>query len=95
MVMEARALSTSSSLAMPLRFLCYLDEIKLIQMYSLQDEDLRQNADSITQNVFDGTKDLCGLQLQGIEKQASVGFLSYLECLRYLEVGIGHRPNTG
>jgi len=40
-----------------------------------------------TQNVFDGTKDLCGLQLQGIEKQASVGFLSYLECLRYLEVG--------
>ena len=80
---------------MPLRFLCYLDEIKLIQMYSLQDEDLRQNADSITQNVFDGTKDLCGLQLQGIEKQASVGFLSYLECLRYLEVGIGHRPNTG
>lgn len=41
---------------------------------------------SATQNVFDGTKDLCGLQLQGIEKQASVGFLSYLECLRYLEV---------
>ena len=43
---------------------------------------------SATQNVFDGTKDLCGLQLQGIEKQASVGFLSYLECLRYLEVNI-------
>lgn len=42
---------------------------------------------SATQNVFDGTKDLCGLQLQGIDKQASVGFLSYLECLRYLEVG--------
>jgi len=42
---------------------------------------------SATQNVFDGTKDLCGLQLQGIEKKASVGFLSYLECLRYLEVG--------
>ena len=62
-------------------------------MYSFQDEDLRQNADNITQNVFDGTKDLCGLQLQGIEKQASVGFLSYLECLRYLEVGIGYRPN--
>lgn len=41
---------------------------------------------SATQNVFDGTKDLCGLQLQGIEKKASVGFLSYLECLRYLEV---------
>ena len=41
---------------------------------------------SATQNVFDGVKDLCGLKLQGIEKQASVGFLSYLECLRYLEV---------
>ena len=78
---------------MPLRFVCYLDEIKLIQMYSFQDEDLRQSADNITQNVFDGTKDLCGLQLQGIEKQASVGFLSYLECLRYLEVGIWHWPN--
>ena len=52
-----------------------------------------KNADDITQNVFDGTKDLCGLQLQGIEKQASVGFLSYLECLRYLEVVIWHRPN--
>jgi len=40
-----------------------------------------------TQNVFDGDKDLCGLQLKGIAKQSSVGFLSYLECLRYLEVG--------
>jgi len=40
-----------------------------------------------TQNVFDGDKDLCGLQLKGINNQASVGFLSYLECLRYLEVG--------
>jgi len=40
-----------------------------------------------TQNVFDGDKDLCGLQLRGISNQASVGFLSYLECLRYLEVG--------
>merc|ERR1719341_3254204 len=28
---------------------------------------------SATQNVFDGVKDLCGLQLQGIEKKASVG----------------------
>ena len=35
-----------------------------------------------TQNVFDGDKDLCGLQLRGISNQASVGFLSYLECLR-------------
>lgn len=40
-----------------------------------------------TQNVFDGIKDLCGLQLEGIQRQATVGFLSYLECLRYLEVG--------
>lgn len=42
---------------------------------------------SATQNVFDGTKDLCGLKLEGIHSQATVGFLSYLECLRYLEVG--------
>jgi len=42
---------------------------------------------SATQNVFDGVKDLCGLQLSGIASQSSVGFLSYLECLRYLEVG--------
>ena len=62
-------------------------------MYSFQGVDLRKNADNVTQNVFDGTKDLCGLQLQGIEKQASVGFLSYLECLRYLEVGMKYRPN--
>jgi len=42
---------------------------------------------SATPNVFDGEKDLCGLKLQGIQNQSSVGFLSYLECLRYLEVG--------
>eukprot|EP00092_Neocalanus_flemingeri_P068943 GFUD01084361.1.p1 GENE.GFUD01084361.1~~GFUD01084361.1.p1 ORF type:complete len:440 (-),score=114.09 GFUD01084361.1:267-1586(-) len=42
---------------------------------------------SATQNVFDGIRDLCGLQLNGISSQSSVGFLSYLECLRYLEVG--------
>ena len=35
-----------------------------------------------TQNVFDGDKDLCGLTLRGIQDQAAVGFLSYLECLR-------------
>lgn len=40
-----------------------------------------------TQNVFDGTKDLCGLELEGIASQSQVGFLSFLECLRYLEVG--------
>jgi len=40
-----------------------------------------------TQNVFDGCRDLCGLELVGIREQSSVGFLSYLECLRYLEVG--------
>jgi len=40
-----------------------------------------------TQNVFDGTRDLCGLELVGIREQSTVGFLSYLECLRYLEVG--------
>jgi len=42
---------------------------------------------SATQNVFDGTKDLCGLDLTGITSKSEVGFLSYLECLRYLEVG--------
>jgi len=42
---------------------------------------------SATQNVFDGIRDLCGLQLNGISSQSDVGFLSYLECLRYLEVG--------
>ena len=36
-----------------------------------------------TQNVFDGDKDLCGLTLRGIQDQAAVGFLSYLECLRW------------
>ena len=40
----------------------------------------------VWQNVFDGTKDLCGLKLEGISRRSSVGFLSYLECLRYLEV---------
>ena len=72
---------------MPLRFLCYSDEIKThLNVFFLRCRFAGNNADNITQNVFDGTKDLCGLQLQGIEKQASVGFLSYLECLRYLEV---------
>jgi len=42
---------------------------------------------SATQNVFDGTKDLCGMDLTGITKQSEIGFLSFLECLRYLEVG--------
>lgn len=40
-----------------------------------------------TQNVFDGVRDLCGMDLTGIAQQNQVGFLSYLECLRYLEVG--------
>jgi len=40
-----------------------------------------------TPNVFDGVKDLCGLELEGISSQSTVGFLSLLECLRYLEVG--------
>jgi len=40
-----------------------------------------------TQNVFDGERDLCGMDLKGISQQSEIGFLSYLECLRYLEVG--------
>lgn len=40
-----------------------------------------------TSNVFDGVRDLCGLALQGISEQSSVGFLTLLECLRYLAVG--------
>ena len=53
--------------------------------------------------MFDGVKDLCGLELEGeanllvikmygllyflpgISSQSTVGFLSLLECLRYLE----------
>ncbi|XP_023336532.1 ubiquitin carboxyl-terminal hydrolase MINDY-3 isoform X1 [Eurytemora carolleeae] len=42
---------------------------------------------SATQNVFDGTRDLCGMDLTGITEQSQIGFLSFLECLRYLEVG--------
>jgi len=40
-----------------------------------------------TQNVWDGERDLCGLRLQGVAHQPEVGFLTYLECLRYCEVG--------
>jgi hypothetical protein len=40
-----------------------------------------------TANVFDGVRDLGGLPLQGISSRSSVGFLSLLECLRYVEVG--------
>ncbi|XP_023336533.1 ubiquitin carboxyl-terminal hydrolase MINDY-3 isoform X2 [Eurytemora carolleeae] len=39
---------------------------------------------SATQNVFDGTRDLCGMDLTGITEQSQIGFLSFLECLRDL-----------
>lgn len=40
-----------------------------------------------TQNVWDGITDCCGMDLAGIAEQSDIGFLSYLECLRYLKVG--------
>eukprot|EP00743_Colponemidia_sp_Colp-15_P007657 GILK01008287.1.p1 GENE.GILK01008287.1~~GILK01008287.1.p1 ORF type:complete len:512 (-),score=72.60 GILK01008287.1:61-1560(-) len=45
-------------------------------------------------NVFDGTKQLDGeasLMLKGIESRSSVGYLSHLEFLRYLEVGNNYK----
>lgn len=40
-----------------------------------------------TANCFDGERDLSGLKLKGIHKQAHIGFLSALEIYRLLEVG--------
>lgn len=42
---------------------------------------------SATPHCFDGEKDISGLKLKGIEKQASIGFLSTLESYRLMEVG--------
>ncbi|XP_064647903.1 ubiquitin carboxyl-terminal hydrolase MINDY-3-like [Lineus longissimus] len=38
-------------------------------------------------NVFDNDKDISGMQLHGISKQCTIGFLTQLEHLRYCEVG--------
>lgn len=38
-------------------------------------------------NVFDDERDLGGYMLKGVKKQAPLGFLSFLEHLRYCEVG--------
>jgi len=38
-------------------------------------------------NVFDDERDLGGYKLKGVKKQAPLGFLSFLEHLRYCEVG--------
>jgi len=38
-------------------------------------------------NVFDDEKDLGGYKLKGVKEQAPLGFLSYLEHLRYCDVG--------
>lgn len=38
-------------------------------------------------NVFDHEKDIEGIKLRGITKQASIGFLTLLEAFRYCEVG--------
>ncbi|GFS01789.1 ubiquitin carboxyl-terminal hydrolase MINDY-3 [Elysia marginata] len=40
-----------------------------------------------TTNVWDNDKDISGLKLRGIQQQASVGFLTLLEHMRYCEVG--------
>ncbi|KAK3588094.1 hypothetical protein CHS0354_012150 [Potamilus streckersoni] len=38
-------------------------------------------------NVWDDEKEVSGLKLQGIPRQAVIGFLTYMEHLRYCEVG--------
>ncbi|KAL3831441.1 hypothetical protein ACJMK2_023192 [Sinanodonta woodiana] len=38
-------------------------------------------------NVWDNDKDVSGLKLRGIPRQAVIGFLTYMEHLRYCEVG--------
>lgn len=40
-----------------------------------------------TTNVWDNDKDISGLKLRGIQQQASIGFLTLLEHMRYCEVG--------
>jgi hypothetical protein len=40
-----------------------------------------------TPNVFDGNQDVGGMVLPGVQQQNDIGFLSYIESLRYLEVG--------
>ncbi|GFO37797.1 ubiquitin carboxyl-terminal hydrolase mindy-3 [Plakobranchus ocellatus] len=40
-----------------------------------------------TTNVWDKDKDISGLKLRGIQQQASIGFLTLLEHMRYCEVG--------
>ncbi|KAK3765924.1 hypothetical protein RRG08_002170 [Elysia crispata] len=40
-----------------------------------------------TTNVWDNDKDISGLKLKGIQQQASIGFLTLLEHMRYCEVG--------
>jgi len=45
-------------------------------------------------NVFDGDQDFSGLILQGISGPCEIGFLSYMETLRYIKVGDKlKRPN--
>ncbi|XP_069110712.1 ubiquitin carboxyl-terminal hydrolase MINDY-3-like [Argopecten irradians] len=38
-------------------------------------------------NVWDNDKEVCGLKLHGIPRQATIGFLTLLEHMRYCEVG--------
>jgi len=38
-------------------------------------------------NVWDNDKDVCGLKLQGLKQQPTIGFLTLLEHMRYCEVG--------
>ena len=40
---------------------------------------------SAVSNVFDGHKDVGGMQLKGIEKEAEIGYLTILEHLRLSE----------
>lgn len=38
-------------------------------------------------NVWDNDKEVCGLKLCGVSKRAKIGFLTFMEHLRYCEVG--------
>jgi hypothetical protein len=40
-----------------------------------------------TSNVWDNDKEISGLNLRGIQKQSTIGFLTLLEHMRYCEVG--------
>lgn len=40
-----------------------------------------------TTNVWDNEKEVCGLKLCGVSRRSTIGFLTFMEHLRYCEVG--------